>query len=755
MRTRDAIGLVVLAALAPPFLLAQSTLPGADGAPITARPTPPGPLPRWRPNVPPVDPNQSLWPITVEAPGGIAARPVGQMASPPEYAPAKGVLFRYRADAWPSVVRECVVALTAAGHDELAYVIVANASEQSAAATYFSSGGADLSKVIFIQKPTDSIWARDYGPHFVFQDGVIGIADSHYYPGRPNDNFIPTNAGDDFFHVPTYDMDLYYSGGNFQPGPNRSGYVTNLINADNPGLTNPFIAELYQRFQGIDSLTIFPRLPSTVDATGHIDMWFYLVDDDSVVIGQFIPGSNGTAITVTNNAATAMANAGFAVTRVPAFNATHPDYPFAPSHFTYTNAFRVNNRIFTPRYAPGNPAYATYDNQALPAWQAAAGPDVEIVPINSWPIIWAAGAIHCIVMQVPEYVNELPSAVVTSPAGGELLIAGTTHTITWAASDNGAITSVDLSYTLDDGANWTPIATTTNSGAYDWTVPNASTALARVKVAVTDDSANTVEALGAQLFEIRRGAVNTYTFATGAGVNKFGRGSSTTSWSSINTNRTPVSTLLSATSYSRIATSNATGGIGDVNRYVAPTPGAGFESTHVFEFILAEAADDVGDVELIWEGYAADCTNVEMYVWDVVDGHWGDGQGNFGENRQVDTYAGNRDQTLRGHLRGDISRYLTPDNRLTILIYADRDADQTVHDFVALKVSVPDLALPGDMNCDGAVDNGDIDAFALALLDPAAYASAYPGCDIGNGDVNEDGSIDNGDIDAFVALLLG
>ncbi len=60
----------------------------------------------------------------------------------------------------------------------------------------------------------------------------------------------------------------------------------------------------------------------------------------------------------------------------------------------------------------------------------------------------------------------------------------------------------------------------------------------------------------------------------------------------------------------------------------------------------------------------------------------------------------------------------------------------------------------GDTNCDGAIDNGDIDAFVLALLDAAAYATTYPGCEILNADTNRDGAIDNGDIDSFVACLL-
>ncbi len=73
----------------------------------------------------------------------------------------------------------------------------------------------------------------------------------------------------------------------------------------------------------------------------------------------------------------------------------------------------------------------------------------------------------------------------------------------------------------------------------------------------------------------------------------------------------------------------------------------------------------------------------------------------------------------------------------------------------AVKVPQPPPSFPlGDVNCDGVVDNGDIDAFVLALTDPAAYATQYPDCNILNGDTNQDGSTDNGDIDAFVACIL-
>jgi hypothetical protein len=39
--------------------------------------------------------------------------------------------------------------------------------------------------------------------------------------------------------------------------------------------------------------------------------------------------------------------------------------------------------------------------------------------------------------------------------------------------------------------------------------------------------------------------------------------------------------------------------------------------------------------------------------------------------------------------------------------------------------------------------------------DPAAYAAAFPECDIDSADVNGDGQINDFDIDAFVALLGG
>ena len=255
-----------------------------------------GPLPRWRlgPNgenaTPGPAPDQAMQPYAIEL-GGVDDTPDAcPLDSPPEYAPVDGVLYRYRTGEWDEIVTALVADLTGdPTKDEIAYVVVSGASQQSQAESDFLAAGADLSKVEFIELPNDSIWIRDYGPHALFQGGADATVDSHYYPGRPNDNFIPTLLADDHFLRPSYDIGLYYSGGNFQASADGQGFITSLIFTDNPGFTETFVAELYQQYQGIHTLHTFPQLPGSVDGTGHIDMWFYLVDEDTVIISETSP----------------------------------------------------------------------------------------------------------------------------------------------------------------------------------------------------------------------------------------------------------------------------------------------------------------------------------------------------------------------------------------------------------------------------------------------------------------------------------
>ncbi|NOT29678.1 MAG: hypothetical protein HOP15_04420 [Planctomycetes bacterium] len=665
-------------------LLAQS----GSGRPLNAELL--GPLPRWREGgTPEDDRTRSRVPFAVTGralPSPRSAPTSGLLESPPEYDPVDGVLFRYGTSSWPSVVTDCVAALTGdSAHDEFAYVVVSSTSQLSSASSDFLAAGADMAKVRFIIESTNSIWLRDYGPHFVWQSGTRVVADSHYYPSRPVDNFIPTRLAYDTFIEPSYPMGLYYSGGNFQPGPGRSGYVTSLVQQDNPDLSVQAIADLYRTHQGIDTLHILPRLPASVDGTGHIDMWLYLVDEDSAIISEFKPGSNATALQVTNDAVPYMENLGFTVQRTPAWNV-------GSTHYTYANAFRVNDRIFVPIYGPGNASYNDEDQAALSAWALAAGPLVRLVPIDCYAIIPAAGAIHCIVMQVPRYTSAIPSVHVLSPAGGEVLPWNRTHDIAWSSTDDGSVSSIDLHYSTDGGLSFphTIAAGLADSGHYAWRVPAyVGSSQARVRAIAHDDSGNSAEASSTADFDVAKAMRRVHDFQSGAGIDKWAFGFQTSSWSQIAGTRYPASVATPLESidpgaFAAIASSDATGGDLDPARYVAPVPSSGFESSHLFEFQLDEPLGSLLDIELLWEGYGDDCLQMELYVWDSQTQDWCDARGNFGANAYMANWAGNVDGRLSAHITQDFARYVDSAGLLTFFLYAERSSQESFCDYVAV-----------------------------------------------------------------------
>lgn len=63
------------------------------------------------------------------------------------------------------------------------------------------------------------------------------------------------------------------------------------------------------------------------------------------------------------------------------------------------------------------------------------------------------------------------------------------------------------------------------------------------------------------------------------------------------------------------------------------------------------------------------------------------------------------------------------------------------------------LDVLGDMNCDGSITNGDIDAMNLAITNPSSYATTYPACNLLLGDLDGDGNVDADDGELFSDLL--
>ncbi len=85
-----------------------------------------------------------------------------------------------------------------------------------------------------------------------------------------------------------------------------------------------------------------------------------------------------------------------------------------------------------------------------------------------------------------------PSITLAAPNGGENWKAGTTQAITWTASDNVAVTSVDLAYSTDAGATYpnTIASGLANTGSFNWSVPLANSTTVRVRATARDAANN-------------------------------------------------------------------------------------------------------------------------------------------------------------------------------------------------------------------------------------------------------------------------
>lgn len=88
--------------------------------------------------------------------------------------------------------------------------------------------------------------------------------------------------------------------------------------------------------------------------------------------------------------------------------------------------------------------------------------------------------------------TQAPVVTLNSPGGGVSWPVGSSQNITWTATDNIVVSSIDLALSTNGGASFpTPIATgIANSGTFAWTVPGTLSSTARVRVVARDGANN-------------------------------------------------------------------------------------------------------------------------------------------------------------------------------------------------------------------------------------------------------------------------
>jgi len=72
------------------------------------------------------------------------------------------------------------------------------------------------------------------------------------------------------------------------------------------------------------------------------------------------------------------------------------------------------------------------------------------------------------------------TVLLLTPNGGEQLVAGYAYDITWQSVGN--VQNVILEYSVNSGTNWTAIATVSNTGSYQWLVPQANSQQCVVRI---------------------------------------------------------------------------------------------------------------------------------------------------------------------------------------------------------------------------------------------------------------------------------
>jgi agmatine/peptidylarginine deiminase len=313
------------------------------------------------------------------------APPTGTVSTPAEYAENDGLLIRW--GSFNSVLTEMTVGITTGDPDAVVHILVSGGSQQATATSVLQGAGADMDQVDFITYSSNSVWIRDYGPRFIQNDGHRAIVDHVYNRPRPLDNAFP-----DFLAAlwgePAYDIPLVHGGGNFHLFADRDAFMSDLILDENPGLTEQDVIDYYASYENV-SLTIMPGFPTWFDSTQHIDMWMLPVSDREVIIGRYEP-SDGQPYSITEDAVADLQARGYTVHRTPGWNS-------GVTHYTYTNAVVFNELVFVPEFSD----YPVENAEAVAVFEAAF-PGHQIIPVDCSDIIHSAGAIHCVVMHVPE-----------------------------------------------------------------------------------------------------------------------------------------------------------------------------------------------------------------------------------------------------------------------------------------------------------------------------------------------------------------
>lgn len=286
--------------------------------------------------------------------------------------------------------------IVAAAQQECTVII--NCSDSNSVKNYLVNAGVFPVNCRYIETPYNSVWIRDYGPHTCYVNDVdtLVLVEWVYNRPRPYDDAMPeviaAELGLPLYQTTQSPYTLVNTGGNFVPDGFGQAFSSNLVLDENPSLSTAQVDNILQQFMGIDNYVHLTNLP--YDGIHHIDMHMKLLDEETLLMGEFPSGiSDGPQIEtnlqfILSNHSSAFGTP-FRVVRIPMVPSTGGSYPPSSSYRTYTNGVFVNGSYIFPTYYPqwDSTAYRIL-GENLPGY--------KLVGINCNSMISASGAIHCI-----------------------------------------------------------------------------------------------------------------------------------------------------------------------------------------------------------------------------------------------------------------------------------------------------------------------------------------------------------------------
>jgi len=336
--------------------------------------------------------------------------------TPAEFDSVAGIIFAW--EAYSTLLTELIKEVA---EEDTAWVVVDNTSEENSVSNTLSNAEVNMDRVVFQVIPTNSVWIRDYGPWWIIEpENSRAIIDLVYNRPRPLDDAYPESAAE-YYGINYYGLGLIEAGGNMLLDGQGSVIVSNVIfdgsQGFDPNLTQDQLEQYFLDYFGVHKVIVTPHLIN--DGTGHIDMFVKLINDTTVIVGEYENQSAGFSgnYDICNQVANQLANetngAGrpFNIVRMPM-----PPYNNGIT-YTYINSLIVNKKVLVPIY--GFSTEFANDDSVLALYETIM-PGVEAVGFDCNQIIPANGAIHCIAMKVPA----LPETIACGNLMGDLNLDG-------------------------------------------------------------------------------------------------------------------------------------------------------------------------------------------------------------------------------------------------------------------------------------------------------------------------------------------